>query len=91
MIDHKVLERQELSHINLNKGRYEANQLHLTLVNSTFAIKQLIKLNTRHFDSTPILTNHPFSVSQAQVKTLELSTRFHYEESTGFYKSQYTI
>jgi hypothetical protein len=25
MLDHKVLERKELSHINLNKGRYEAN------------------------------------------------------------------
>jgi hypothetical protein len=91
MLDHKVLERKELSHINLNKGRYEANQLHLTLVNSTFAIKELIKLNTRHFDGTPILTSHPFNVSLAQVKTIELSTRFHYEESTGFYKSQYTI
>ena len=63
MLDHKVLERKELSHINLIKGRYEANQLHLTLVNSTFAIKELIKLNTRHFDGTSILKNHPFSVS----------------------------
>ena len=87
MLDHKVLERKELSHINLNKGRYEANQLHLTLVNSTFAIKELLKLNTRHFDGTPIVTNHPFTVSDGQFKTLELSTRFVYEESTGFYKS----
>ena len=87
MLDHKVLERKELSHINLNKGRYEANQLHLTLVNSTFAIKELLKLNTKHFDGTPILTNHPFTISHGHFKTLELSTRFVYEESTGFYKS----
>lgn len=45
MIDHKVIARKDLSHITLNKQtkRYEANQLHLTLLNSTFALKDLMK------------------------------------------------
>lgn len=87
MLDHKVLERKDLSHITLNKGRYEVNKLHLTLLNSSFAFKDLLKIDKRNFDATPILQNHPFSITEARVNKIELSTRFHYDENTGFYKS----
>ena len=39
LLDHKVLERKDLSHITLNNGRYEQSTLHLTLVNSTLGMK----------------------------------------------------
>ena len=96
MIDHKVVNRKDLTHIKLNKtnGRYEANQLHLTLLNSTFAIKELIKKGLgRTFDSTHIMENHKESINlpNADAVSIEISTRFKYASDTGFYQSQYTI
>jgi hypothetical protein len=98
MIDHKVLTRKQLIHIKLNKetGFYESEKLHLTLLNSTFAMKTLLhEFNKRTFDSTPVFENHPFESidfpQQAEAKTIELSTRFKYDEVSGFYVSQYTI
>jgi hypothetical protein len=90
MIDHKVLERKDLSHIRLNPKtrRYECEQMHLTLLNSSFAIKDLIKENRRSFSSKEILENHGnIKFDNAYAKSIEISTRFNYEQSTGFYKS----
>jgi len=95
MIDCKVIKRNELTHITLNKekGRYEPNKLHLTLLNSTFALKDLLKLGgPRTFDSTPILENHSnLNLPSADAVSIEISTRYKYNEATGFYVSQYTL
>ena len=94
MIDHKVVNRKKLIHIKLNKstGMYESEKLHLTLLNSSSAMKVLLyKYNKRTFDSTPVIENHPFETlslpQQVETKTIELSTRFNYNEATGFYAS----
>lgn len=94
LLDHKVLERKDLSHIRLNPKtkRYECDKMHLTLLNSSFALKDLMKDNKRTFSSEEVMDNHgDIKFENAFAKTIEISTRFHYEESTGFYKSQYTI
>ena len=90
LIDHKVLQRRELSHVNLNPKtkRYESDKLHLTLLNSSFAIKDLMKDNKRTFCSKDVMDNHgDIKFENGFAKTIEISTRFNYEESTGFYKS----
>lgn len=94
MIDHKVLNRKQLIHIKLNKetGMYESEKLHLTLLNSTFAMKILLhEYKKRTFDSTPVFENHPYESigmpEKAEARTIELSTRFNYDEASGFYKS----
>lgn len=90
MLDHKVLERKDLSHVSLNPKtkRYESDKLHLTLLNSSFAIKELMKDNKRTFSSKEVMANHAdIKFENGFAKTIEISTRFNYEESTGFYKS----
>lgn len=55
MIDHKVVARKDLVHTKFNKDkmRYEASQLHLTLMNASFALKDLLKNSgVRNFNST---------------------------------------
>ena len=95
MIDSKVIKRNELTYINLNKekGRYEPNQLHLTLLNSSFALKDLLRNGgDRSFDSTAIIANHQnIELPSANAISIEISTRFNYREDTGFYVSQYTL
>jgi hypothetical protein len=91
LLDHKVLERKELSHINLNPKtkRYESNKLHLTLLNSSLALKDLMKNNKRSFDSQDVMEKHGDAIvfESAEAKSIEISTRFNYNEETGFYKS----
>lgn len=90
MLDHKVLERKDLSHIRLNPKtkRYESDKVHLTVLNSSFALKELMKENKRTFSSKDVINNHgDLKFENGFAKTIEISTRFHYEESTGFYKS----
>ena len=58
MIDHKVVDRKELSHtiMNREKQRYEANQVHLTFINSSFAMRDLLKkFKRRTFNGEPII------------------------------------
>lgn len=76
MIDNKVIERKDLSHISLNRGRYEADKLHMTVMNSSFAMRDLLKQNTRTFNSTLILEKHPLKLESAIPSTIEISTRF---------------
>ena len=83
LVDHKVLERKDLSHIRLNPKtkRYESDKLHLTLLNSSFAIKDLMKDNKRTFNSKDVMDNHAdIKFVNASAKTIEISTRFNYEE-----------
>jgi len=60
MLAHEVLEKKELSHIRWNeeKKRYDAEQLHLTLMNAAFARDYLSKLGRRDFDATEVVKNH---------------------------------
>ncbi len=53
MLDHQVLEEHELSHVRFNEdlGRYENDQLHITLMNSNFA-------KVSNFDGRMIIFNH---------------------------------
>jgi len=81
-----------LSHVHFNKhkNRYELDQLHLTLVNSAFAMKDLLKkYGTRTFRGKEIIENDldKLNFEPQVIKTIELSTRFHYDETTGFYLS----
>ena len=43
MLKNNVIEENELSHLGLNPatGRYELDQMHITLMNSTFAKRDL--------------------------------------------------
>ena len=51
-----------------------------------------MKDNKRTFSSKEVMDNHgDIKFENAFAKSIEISTRFHYEESTGFYKSKYTI
>jgi 2'-5' RNA ligase len=83
-LERKVLEKHQLSHCNYNKQteRYELEQLHLTIVNSSWA-------GQRQFNGAQILADHgegKFNFPPVRLNSLQISTRFHYEES-GFYLS----
>ncbi len=75
--------------MNPKTRRYESDKLHLTVLNSTFALKELIKNNKRSFDSQDVMNNHGSKIvfENAEARTIEISTRYHYNEVTGFYKS----
>ena len=87
MLDHEVLEEHELSHIRLNEelGRHENDQLHITLMNSTFA-------KVLNFDGRPIIFNHSERLPLKQIipSTIEISTRGSYDERK-FYKPIHII
>lgn len=86
MLNNGVIDESELSHIYFNPktNRYENDQLHVTLMNSTFA-KQ------RSFDAREILKFDKLEVYNVKGTTIELSTRGHYDPESGFYQSAYTI
>ncbi|CDW84621.1 activating signal cointegrator 1 complex subunit 1-like [Stylonychia lemnae] len=96
MIDYKVIDKRDLSHIRFNSKtkRFENEKLHLTLINSSFGKKELMQNNNRYtFIGRPIIENHKsqLKASSASPNQIQLSTRFHYDDKTGFYLSQYNI
>ena len=96
LLKEKVLFYRDLSHIHFNKEtqKYEQNKYHLTLMNSTFASKQLIEMHgDRSFKGAEIIANHLATIAPEPtvVDTIELSTRYSIDEKTGFYTSQLTI
>jgi 2'-5' RNA ligase len=87
-LEQEVLQKQELSHCNYNKqsARYELEQLHLTIVNASWA-------GARFFPGQKLLEEFgegKFVFPPIRCESLQISTRFHYEEN-GFYLSQKTI
>ena len=95
MLAAEVLERSELSHIKYNykENFYYPEQLHLSLVNSSWGMKQLQEAwGRREFYGKSILDEHAdFKFDPVPAATVELSTRFHYDPDTGMYLSAYTI
>ena len=97
----KIMEDHELSHVQYDKqsGRYSLDMLHVTLANATFAkelLKKLMGTGRRRqvFDSSDILkkeNGHNFILEPIHAKTIELSTRFKFDEKTGMYLSAWTI
>jgi hypothetical protein len=92
----KILDESELSHIKYNKDteKWQLNQLHLTLMNGIHGKHQLIKMHGKsEFDAKDILDTHMgnFNFDEIKANTVQLLQRFHYDEKTGFYVSQYTI
>ena len=92
MLEAGVLEKHEMSHVSFNNKskRYELKQQHLTLMNSAYAARQL---KSRFFDASPIVDNHFENLKFEPIvaETIEISTRFHFDDETGFYVSQKTI
>lgn len=96
LLKEKVVFFRDLSHIHFNKEtqKYEQNKYHLTLMNSTFASKQLIEIHgDRTFKGAEIIANNLSTIAPepSVADTIELSTRYNTDEKTGFYTSQLTI
>mmetsp|Transcript_32799 Transcript_32799/g.32023 ORF Transcript_32799/g.32023 Transcript_32799/m.32023 type:complete len:146 (+) Transcript_32799:148-585(+) len=57
MLAHKVIKKQDLCFIKFNNKtkRYEPDQLHLTLLNATFSLKDLMKNGKKVFNGKEII------------------------------------
>jgi 2'-5' RNA ligase len=87
-LDTGVLEKSDLSHCNFNKqsNRYELEQLHLTIVNCSWAGKKF-------FPGEELIGQYgegKFVFPDIRCNSLQISTRFNYDD-TGFYQSQQTM
>lgn len=68
--------------------------MHLSLVNNSWGGNQLLKIHgKREFIGEEIIANDmkDFNFEAVEAKTIEISTRFNYDEATGMYLSQYTV
>ena len=95
-LERKILERHELRHVKWNKAlqRFEVENFHLSLINSSWGQKDLLKIhNRRDFEGKPIIDNHfeELRFGEVAAKTIELSTRFNYDPKTGMYLSACTL
>ena len=82
-----LIEPHELSHIKFSNGLWTLDKLHLTLLRAQLASNQLLKFHGRRdFDGSELLNNEQLLIDPIAVDTIELSTRFVYDEN-GFYKS----
>ena len=91
-LKNNLIEKKELQHIGYDAatGKYHVLQLHLSLVNSAFAQNDLMKIHGRKdFNSTEIVANDLDSLKfeDFTAQTIEISTRFHYDDVTGMYLS----
>lgn len=75
---------------NYKAQKYSLEQLHLSLVNSSWGQGQLLKIHgKREFVGEEIVAYDMkgFNFDPIEAKTIEISTRFHYNEETGMYLS----
>ena len=85
-----------MQHVNFDKktDRWSVDKLHMSLIVSSWGQNKLMKIHGRRdFIGKEIIENDldKIQIAPIEASTIEISTRFHYNEQTGMYLSQHTI
>ena len=90
-LENNILKHDDLTHVSFDKstGRYTLDRIHLSLVNSAWAAHNLRRVHGRRdfIGKEMIREDFDLTLPDVTAETLELSTRYEYNENSGMYQS----